>query len=213
MKKLFVDLETIAANDGQILEEIIRKINYKASSDYLRSIIDLYENELIDDTEYQIFLDEHYDQKDRVLEEIDDVYKSRIDYKKVYTVNESNNSMIESIRSFAQSIETYIIFYYNTERELREKEKICAEIFPKCQNIGIKFYLEPYNKEMKRTRTNKAEYIKNILNLENLENCMLIDRSIRSCDEWVALNGETFTTHKKINYLEDSADSVLKIVR
>lgn len=189
MKNLFVDLEVIAANNGQIFEEEIAKVEFKASQKYLDYINDLFINNTIQEDEYRLLSQESYDYKDRVLEEVDEKYKGKVDFTKIYEINESNSGIIDYINKISLIINTYIVFYYNTEREKREKESICKKYFPTCKTIGVKFYQEEYNNNIRRDRTNKAKFIKSVLGLKDLSNCLLIDKSKLCCYEWSNLNG------------------------
>ena len=61
MKNLFVDLEIIAANDGEAIEKFIEEIEYKASKKNLESIANLYFSGLISEEEYRVLMEEGYD--------------------------------------------------------------------------------------------------------------------------------------------------------
>lgn len=189
MKKLFIDLEVISANNGEIFDDEIAKVEYKASRRYLDTINNLFIHDIIKEEDYRNLSNESDDYKDRVLEEIDSEYKDRINFTRIYEVNESTKSIVDYINKVSSIIETYIIFYYNTEREKQQKEMVCKKYFPNCSTIGIRFYEEKYDPNIRRKRTNKARYIKDRLNLKNLDDCMLIDKSQICCDEWSNLKG------------------------
>ena len=211
MDKIFVDLEIIAANDGQVFEDALEQVEYKASQKYLQRIAKLFCDNQINETDYRVLLEEHRDYKDRVLEEVDDKYKGKIDFKKIYEINKSNEGMVDYIRKMSKTIETYLIFYYNTSREFIEKIHVCNEFFPDCQIIGINFYQDSYNQDFERERTNKALYIKRYLRLGSLENCMLIDKSSRSCNEWNELNGQAGLYRHSVNLKNNDSSSYSRI--
>lgn len=209
MEKIFVDLETIAVNNGDAFETAIANIEYRASKYYIDKIGTLFLDNALKEDEYRILLDEAYDLKDRIIEEVDESYKGKIDYTRLYEVNELNQDFVNYVCEAANDNEVFIIFYYNTVREKNEKIKICNEIFPNCKPLAVKFYQNPYNKNFMRERTNKAFYAMNILGLSNLENCLLIDKSTLNCDQWIKLKGYTYLYRSK--FLKNSNNSsVLK---
>ena len=206
MKYIFVDLEVIASNGINSLEKVIEKIEPLASNKYLSKITKLYSNGLIREDEYRLLLEESYDYKDRVLGEVDKHYKNVINFKEIYEINDLNQAMYDYINLLSTAklgYTIYIIFYYNTEREYNEKMEVCKKFFPNCEAMGIKFYEEDYQKDYLRKRTNKAEYIKNELKLNDLTCCLLIDKSVKSCDEWNELKG---ISQLQFNYLDSSND-------
>ncbi len=205
MKYLFVDLEIIASCNENSIENQIEKVEYRASNKYLRIITDSYSNGNISEEEYRLFLEECYDYKDRVLEEVDDKYKGKINFAETYEINSFNQSMVNYVKSVSQTIDTYIIFYYNNEREFSEKKIVCEKYFSDCKVLGIPFYQESYNKDYRRNRTSKAEYIKNKLDLKDLEGCMLIDKSISSCNEFNNLEGISTLYNSPKNQYEDNS--------
>ena len=86
MGKIFVDLEIIASNNENSLENAIGKVEPKASKKYYENINRARSNFNISEEEYRPLIEEFYDLKDRVLEEVDDKYKNKIDFKKIYEV-------------------------------------------------------------------------------------------------------------------------------
>lgn len=207
MNNIFVDLEVFAANGDNSLLNAIAKVEPKVSNHYLKQIDNLYSEGYITEEEYRVLLDEFYDLKDRVLEEVDDKYKNGINFKEVYEINNSNQTMYDYINRMSCSdigYNIYITFYYNTKREFMEKKAVCASLFPNCKTMGIKFYKDDYKKGYFRKRTNKAEYVQNELGLNDLSGCLLIDKSVSSCIEWHKLNG---ISQLQVNYLEKANDN------
>lgn len=217
MKNLFIDLEVIVANNGEALQNAIEKVEPKASKKYIDKILKMFIEEMMSGTEYRQLLDEAYDLKDRLLEEVDDKYKGKIDFKSLYRIDDFNQGMVDYIRKISETIDTHIIFYYNTEREYKEKELVCNTFFPSCKVIGIRFYQQPYDPSVIRKRTNKALYIKNLLGLDSLDECMLIDKSGKSCEEWNELNGDATVYHNKQNTtivtVNNTKESMKKIIK
>ena len=212
MNCVFFDLELIASNNGLEFEKMIENAEYRASSKYLQKIVDSYLNNLINESDYRVLKEEYNDLKDRLLEEVDEEYIGKIDFKKNYVTDESNKNMIDYINKVSNLFDTYVIFYYNTPRELEEKQEVCNRYFPNCRTIGIKYYEQKYDKSIARVRTNKAEYIMNYLGLTNLDNNMLVDKSGISCDEWNALGGySVLERNKKIS--ENNSSNILKMTR
>ena len=122
MDKIFIDLELIAANNGEEFEKTLESIEYRSSKSYLKNIAGFYQRGEIDQETYRVLLEEHTDYKDRVLEEVDDDYQNKINFFEMYKIDDTNQNMLDYIRRMARSIKTYIIFYYNTEREYLEKK-------------------------------------------------------------------------------------------
>lgn len=189
MKRLFIDLEVIAADNGNVFEEAIANIEFKASKKYIQQITQLFLQHSIREEEYRILLEESYDCKDRILEEYDDKYKKAIDYTKVYEINESNESMVDFVNKVSSSIKTCIIFYYNTEREKLEKKSVCKKYFSNCEIIPIKYYQTEYDKGTIRERTNKSVYIAQQFGQEDFKDFMLVDKSKLCCEAWSKLGG------------------------
>lgn len=213
MEKMFVDLECIVTNAGEITENLIEKTDCKASKVYLMTVDELYRSKAIDHEEYRTILDIHYDAKDRLLEEIDDNYKNVIDYHNIYTMNNANINMVNYVSKMANEMDTYIIFYYNTEREYDAKYSFCERNFKNVKIIGIKYHKLPYSSDIKRKKTNKAQYIKEELGLKSLEGCILIDKSIVSCNDWNKENGETIAYRSIALSLLGNKSNALKILK
>ena len=116
MNKMFIDLELIAASNGEMFEKELERIECRSSKSYLKNIASFYQRGEIDEETYRILLEEHNDYKDRVLEEVDEIYQNKIDFTKMYKIYDTNQNMLDYIRRMSKSIKTYIIFYYNTER-------------------------------------------------------------------------------------------------
>lgn len=206
MNNIFVDLEVFAANGDKSLLNAMSKIEPRVSNNYLKNIDSSYSNGNISEEEYRLLIEEVYDLKNRVLEETDDKYKNGINFKEIYEINSGNQTMYDYVNkiSNANLYNIYITYYYNTDREFEEKKEVCKKLFPNCKTIGIKFYQDAYKKGYFRKRTNKAKYIKEKLELDDLSGCLLIDKSISSCVEWHKLNG---ISQLQINYLEKSNDN------
>ena len=212
MEKMFIDLECIVTNAGKVTEGFIEKAEHKASKSYLMSADELYRDEVIDHEEYRILTNEHYDYKDRVLEEVDEKYKGAIDYYQIYTLSNANPNMVRYVNKMSKDLETYIIFYYNTEEELNAKKTFIEKYFPTCKIISIKYHKLPYKKNTRRKKTNKAQYVKEQLGLPNLENCILIDKSTFSSSDWNREMGETIIYRKNETILFNSDnENVLKL--
>lgn len=190
--KVFVDLELISANDENSLENAIKGVEPRASNEYLKKLNQIYyENGLLED-EYRYLLEEYYDIRDQVFEEVLEEYKNRIDYTKVYEINSRNQLMYNYVNALANAnlgYQVYIVYYYNTGRESALKKEVCEKYFPNCKIMPIRFYQEDYQKDYLRKRTSKALYVRDTLGLADLTGCMLIDKSVSSCNEWNELKG------------------------
>ena len=189
--KLFIDLDVIAANNGTAFEKMIESIDYKASKSYMDEITRLYLKHQYLETDYEVLLNNLHDLRDRIIEEVEDKYKGLIDYTKLYEVNDFNKSMVDYVNNISSLVDTNIIFYYNTERDRKEKEMICKTVFPNSKIIPIKYYQENYSADFKRSKVNKSEYIIKKMGLESLNGCLLIDKSKLACEEWSKLGGHS----------------------
>ena len=83
MRILCIDFDDVIFKTKQVVEPLLETINYKSSVAYLRSL----EDPRIDEETKKEKFDEYLEQKDRVLEEVDDKYKGCIDYDQIFSTD------------------------------------------------------------------------------------------------------------------------------
>lgn len=191
MNEMYVDLEVISSNNGMAFEKEIYRIEPKASLFYQNSLEEMFNNGEIDESEYRKQYEESGDLRNKILEEID-TSVGVIDFYKVYETNPSNKEMVEFINKMSVLTAVKIIFYYNTEREMKVKDDICKKVFPFCESIPIPYFQEKYSPNKRRKRTSKTKFIMEKFSLSNVANRTLIDKSESSCEEWSQNEGHTF---------------------
>ena len=214
MEKVFFDLECIVPGASKLVDDYIEKYEYRASNKYLKEIVADYNDGRKDQDEYRKLLDEHYDYKDRVLEEVDEKYRNLIDYASIYSAENVDENVYARIKYQATNREIYGIFYYNTDREYQAKERLCRQAFPNCQVVGIRFYNEEYVPRLIRNRVNKAKEILKRFKLDSLEECCLYDKSFISCREWQEQRGTAVYMAPLINaYSKNNSESATKVIK
>lgn len=77
-----------------------------------------------------------------------------------------------------------ILSHHNGGREETAKKKFVLESGICLPFFGLRFHLDKYTPNVRRERSSKALYVMQILNVNDLSNCVLVDDSIENLDEW-----------------------------
>lgn len=189
MQILCIDFDDVIFKTKMLVEEIIKTIEFKATSEYLSSIMS---SNNIDGQTKRILSEEHFEYKDRVLEEVDDKYKNRIDYEKVFATNEIYPHAIEYVRylcNCGRYNKVYILTHCNVEREVLAKKKFINKYFPSLEVITVPYHIDKYEKGKKRMPTSKAEFLMKYLGITNISHCTLIDDSNTNGKDWIEHGG------------------------
>ena len=184
MKILCIDFDDVIFKTKPRIEEIVKTIEYYATEEYLNSII--HDNSLDLETQ-KILRMEHFEYKDRVLEEVDDKYKNRIDYDKIFETNEIYPHTIEYIRylcNCGKFDKVYILTHCNVDREINAKRKFINKYLPGLEIIPVFFHKDKYEPGKKRKPTSKAEALMEYLGISDISNCTLIDDSANNGYDW-----------------------------
>lgn len=145
--------------------------------------------------------DEAYCDKEMFLEERDNFLEvdnqaneelGVINYQDIYTTDHLSRgikSLIKKLNSDLQYDSIYCLSHHNGGREEICKQRFITTNFKELKFLGLRFHLEKYEKGKRRLRSSKALYVMQKFNLENLNNCILIDDSTVNLDEWIKYGG------------------------
>ena len=209
---LILDCDGVIFDSLPLIDECVQKINYKAS--------DAYKKELDTEEIKAIFMKnkweeersnnpselgiikkrmsdvkrkkkEHYEYKDMVLEEVNYEYENRIDYYKIYQLQNTFDGVINMIYTiYGKGLfkEIYVLSHVNSEREIDAKKQFFKKYLPMVRFIPVYFHLDNFynvdgTRNLKRLRTNKIEYFKNYTGIEDMSTAYFIDDSISIIDE------------------------------
>lgn len=189
MEKAFCDLELLVPTASTLVDKEIRKMIPQELAAKFGKLEEDYLNGVIDEDEYRLGVQEYDSFRDRVLEEVDEAYKGKIDYERIYSKENVDYGFLEEFNSVSQNMEGYIVFFYNTDCELEAKTKLCSEVAKNCKVISIKFYNEQYTPNRNISKTSKAQYIMKLFGLSSLRGCRLYDICRENCMEWNAADG------------------------
>ena len=191
-KVLVLDFDDVIMATGHLVDAEIKKINFRASGQYQRDITKQFQSGEIDFETYRVLLEEHFDLKDRVLEEVDPEFRGRIDYSKIISPQNFYPNVVDYINYLVRCgryDEVYIESLYNVSSEAKHKAEIIKKYMPGVKFIPVPFHRVPYKVGLKRQRTNKALYIQEYLNRCGIENYTLIDDSNSNVKEWIEAGG------------------------
>lgn len=206
---LVLDFDDTLMATFALIDAEVSKINYRASSKYHTEITQMFQTGEIDSETYRILLEEHFDLKDRILEEVDEEYKGRIDYSKIILPEYFYPKVVEYVNYLVKCgryDEVYIVSHYNASREAIRKAEIIKKYLPGVKFVPVPFHIDKYEKGVKRQRTNKAMFLRAYLGINGIDNYTLIDDSLGNVEDWKKAGGVGII-HKahstKINKLHD----------
>lgn len=183
MRILCIDFDDVIFNTKPAVEKIIDGIEEKATGKYLKRII----AETKDADEKTKLEREHYNYKDRVLEEVDDKYKGLIDYDAIFSTDDVFPGTIDYINYLINCgyyEKVYILSHCNVEREVEAKKRFLKRFFSNLELISVPYHIEKYRPNLERKPTSKAEYFMKYTGITDLSRCTLIDDSNSNCNNW-----------------------------
>ena len=190
-KVLCIDFDDVIINSKPLIEEYLEIIEFKASEKYLKSIMQSYHDGILDYETYRQLRREHFDYKDRVLEEVDNKYKGLIDYRRIININNAFPNAIAYVNYLCDCgyyDEIYIISHHNVPREVEIKRDFINKYFNlkkvKVEYVPVPFHEEVYEVGKDRMMTNKALYFMNLKGIDCLSNYKLIDNSVSNGKQW-----------------------------
>lgn len=209
---LVLDCDGVIFDSLPLIDEYVQKIKYEASDAYkkqldmeemrVRLVINRWEEERSNDPNQHGLLTKriidikrkkkmYFEYKDKVLEEVLDEYKDRIDYQKIYQLENTFDgvlNMIYTIHGKGLFSDIYILSHVNTQKEIETKKEFFKTYLPMVKFIPVMFHMEPFynpdgTKKNKRERTCKIEYFRNYTGIKDLSNIYFIDDSESIIDE------------------------------
>lgn len=186
MRILCLDFDDVIFDTKSIIEDIIDKIQPEATGKHLRWILDNF-SEVKHKEKKDKLRAEHFDYKDRVLEEVDPKYKNLIDYDAIFETNqvfESTMGYMNYLIEKAGYDKIYILSHCNVDREVMAKQKFIKKYFPNVEFIPVPYHKEKYDPSLIRKPTSKAEYFMEYTGITDLSTCTLIDDSGSNCEDW-----------------------------
>ena len=204
------DVDDVVFNVAGLMQEIIGRIDYRATEEYRNSAKTKYTTskdiEYIDKLSFKILnaiLEEtkctiESEKGFRLVKEYLDFSKPIIDYEELYLDKNLYEYAIEFIKNMItmQGENDFFIFisHRNPEREGIIKTRRLYELVPEIDAV----LTLPFHKEAGCSEMNsKSAFIQETLELPYLDNCILIDNSRLNCIDW-RRNGGT-----DIRYLPD----------
>ena len=191
-----IDVDDVVFNTDPFVQQKLEKIDYRATKKYREEIA----HETSEDT--RELTNKSFDILDAILEETvyvdydDEKEKTTLrsypvlDYEEIYQDSNLIPGAVESIRNMLENRgeNDFFIFlsHKNPDREGIIKTRRLYELFPEIDAVEtLPFHAEPGIKTM----NSKALFIKEIYNLENLNNCYLIDNSKSNGKDFRKYNG------------------------
>ena len=165
---LISDFDGVLTDSLPLIDEYVKEIDYEASDEYGRKLIaetdsynaekhrleeerNFYSKEMkeIDDKLQELYRLRlrHYNHKDLVLEEVLPEYRGRIDYSKIYKLENAYPGIIELIHKICEQKifhQLYVCSSVNVGSEIASKRAFLQEHLPMAKFIPVRFHLEPY---------------------------------------------------------------------
>ena len=95
MEKAFCDLELLVPTASTLVDKEIRKMIPQELAAKFGKLEEDYLNGVIDEDEYRLGVQEYDSFRDRVLEEVDEAYKGKIDYERIYSKENVDYGFLE----------------------------------------------------------------------------------------------------------------------
>ena len=235
-KYLILDCDGVIFDSLELIDQQVRKIEYKASDEYYRYLLSetekaherlhVWEEERSNDLDehdsiiceigyYTHLRKEHFKMKDLVLEEALPQYKNLIDYDKVYRLENTYHGVVELIKHIWKNGEydkIYVLSHVNSPREVKAKRAFFDKYLPMVNLVFPMFHFESFfNRDgsinITRKRSNKLEYLMSVETIDDLSNSTFIDDTESIITEAIKL-GVGFSYHKS-----KTADSFYTILQ
>ena len=195
MNKIFVDLEYLCPSVSDEVNLIVTKV-LKTKFNYT------FDQDTEDEEDYLEYLDKQDMVKELMFNSKETYYTNILNFKELYNIDH-----IDPIRAsylFNNYSDICFVFYYNTLKELNAKNDLIKKVFGDISILPI-----PYR--MNDQRVNKAEFIKEICKLDDLSDCLLLDNSYKSLEEWYLQGGEIDeNSSEEIKFLKDNIELYVK---
>ena len=225
---LVLDCDGVIFDSLPLIDEYVKNIKYIASDAYkneldkeefkARFMLNKWKEERSNDPIQHDLIkkmirdverkrNEHYEYKDKVLEEVSQRYKGKIDYHKIYQLENTFEGVINMIYTiYGKGLfdDIYILSHVNCKREIEAKSQFFKTYLPMVKFIPVMFHEEKFynpdgTKNTKRKRTNKIASFQKLTNLEDLSNVYFIDDTESIIDEARQLGvGFTYYKHESL---------------
>lgn len=208
---LCLDFDDVIINSGVIVGRQLARIDYKAGEEYINKVIAMKISGAIDDKTFDALYHEHLMIKDSILEETSSKYRGLIDYGEIYDQSNLYLDVVKNIRKLSESglyEKIYCVSHYNVDREVNYKLSLIFRYFPYIKFIPVKFHQIPYQNGVSRNKTDKASYVKFILNLTDFSQYVLIDDSLNNVTKWIDAGGIGIRFRNSINTRESYLETV-----
>ena len=249
---LALDCDGVLVNSVPLLDKCVGEINYVASDEFGKIIAKehrmrekyLFETYFNNDLElynkyskmeqdlFNKLLKVNRITKDEVLEEIYPIYQNRINYFKIYSIQNVFAGVFEIVKFFQKTNrfkKIYIVTQFNAVLETLGKSRLFKTYLSGIEIIFIPFHdkeVTPYIYDKaryfengNRQRTNKAEYFA-VLTGEDPKKTIYIDDSVGICQEAEKLGAKAFLRdresadplkvfHEVEDYMEGETDKQL----
>ncbi len=201
---------------NELLEEYIKKIDYRASAEYRQALSKMMDERELTDEKFNLLMREHYFIKDQVLEEVKEEFKGKIPYDLIYTINNAYKGVLDTIRFvYVSRVFDAIILnsHRNCQFEIEGKDSFHKNYLAFLQTFYPAFHQEKYDSSLPnlmdnndRVRTNKGIYLMNQLGITNLKGFYAVDDSAGICKEYKECGAKAF--YKSPN--ESSNDVIMR---
>ena len=201
---------------NELIEEYIKKIDYRASDEYKSILSKMMDERELTDERFNYLIREHYFIKDQVLEEVKEEFRGKIPYDVIYTIKNAYEGVLDTIR-FVYVSRVFDAFILNSHRncqfEIDGKDSFHKKYLPFLQTFYPPFHQEKYDPTLPnlldnndRVRTNKGLYLMNQLGVTNLKGFYAVDDSAGICKEYKECGAKSF--YKAPNM--DSKDIIMQ---
>ena len=187
---------------NELLENYIKRIDYRGSAEYRDYLFQLMEERELTKEKFDLLIMDHYMIKDQILEEVFSQYKGRIPYNEIYTIENAFDDVVNTVKLINNcNVYDEIILnsHVNSPFEILYKRRFHQEYLPFMKTYFPQFHMDPYNYDTPhlwvnndRIRTNKALYLMEKRGLSNLIGYYAVDDSSSICREYEHEHAKAF---------------------
>lgn len=97
--------------------------------------------------EVERLLREHFNLKDQVLEETEEKYRNKINYKEIYQAKNVYPGVLDILWKIYDAKVFYLLIsntHVNAEREIIAKKELLQSVFPPMKFVPVRYHIEPY---------------------------------------------------------------------